>query len=61
VDENTNKEIPNAAVKIEEKSGYSYSTLQPEDDGTYKLAGDKEYYYSVSDVKNYKNISRTFK
>ena len=59
VDENTNKEIPNAAVKIEEKSGYSYSTLQPEDDGTYKLAGDKEYYYSVSDVKNYKNISRT--
>lgn len=62
VDENSNEEIADAAskVKVEEKTGtYSYKTLTPEEDGTYKLNEDGEYRYSVSGVTGYKNVSST--
>lgn len=56
VDENTNEEIPGAAEKLQVKKDY-YTTLKAENDGTYKLVEDTEYKYSVSGVKNYKDIS----
>ena len=58
VDENTGEEIPGAAEKLQVKEGYS-TTLKAENDGTYKLTEDKKYNYSVSGIKNYKNVSST--
>ncbi len=58
VDENTGEEIPGAAEKLQVKEGYS-TALKAENDGTYKLTEDKKYNYSVSGIKNYKNVSST--